>query len=57
MRRARDEVSQLQAAGVVSVAIMDDADHTFSFRVPRLAVMRAITEHLCRRYPESSSPA
>jgi pimeloyl-ACP methyl ester carboxylesterase len=48
--RAKRKVQELVQAGVLSVKIIENADHTFSFRVPRREVIDAICEHLCRRY-------
>ena len=48
--RAKNKVQELVQAGKLSVSFVEDADHAFSFRVPRRAVIAAICEHLCRRY-------
>jgi hypothetical protein len=48
--RASSKVQELMHAGMMSVAFMDDADHTFSFRAPRLALVRAIGDHFLQRY-------
>jgi pimeloyl-ACP methyl ester carboxylesterase len=56
---ARREVNELCAAGKMSVSFIDGADHTFTRRAARRALVEAITDHLCRRYlpatPLSSS--
>ena len=48
---ARREVDALRRAGGLSLYFFDDADHTFSRRAARLALVRAIADHLERRYP------
>ena len=44
------KVNELCTAGRLSVTFIDDADHTFSRRAPRRALVRAIGEYLSRRY-------
>lgn len=55
--RAKRKVQELMKAGALSVKIIDNADHTFSFRVPRREVIAAICEHLVKRYVEPRSAA
>jgi hypothetical protein len=43
-------VEELKRAGTLKVHFIDDADHTFSERVPRLEAVRAIVAHFCERY-------
>ena len=49
---AKKKVQAMVAAGNMTVAFIDDADHTFSFRAPRRELVYAICEHLCQRYRE-----
>jgi alpha-beta hydrolase superfamily lysophospholipase len=44
------KVNELCTAGRLSVQFIEDADHTFSRRGPRRALVRAITQYLSRRY-------
>lgn len=55
--QARHKVDELRASGALSVTILDDADHTFSFRVPRAKLMAAIREGLEKRYLNPSASA
>jgi alpha-beta hydrolase superfamily lysophospholipase len=48
---ARRDVDALRRSGGLSLYFFDDADHTFTRRASRLALVRAITGHLARRYP------
>jgi alpha-beta hydrolase superfamily lysophospholipase len=48
------QVNDLCTAGRMSVAFIEDADHTFSRLGPRRALVQAITEYLSRRYLPAS---
>ena len=48
---ARRDVEALRRSGGLNFYFFDDADHTFTRRASRLALVRAITGHLARRYP------
>jgi pimeloyl-ACP methyl ester carboxylesterase len=54
MFHAKRAVNELRRAGKVQLYFIENADHTFSARVPRREVVRAIAAHLCARYPSSS---
>ncbi len=47
---ALSKVNAMCTAGRLSVSFIDDADHTFSRRAPRRALVRAVTQYLSRRY-------
>lgn len=47
---ARRKLKELRRTGRMEVHFIDGADHTFSRRAPRQALIEAIAEHLCRRY-------
>lgn len=49
---ARRQVNRLRGRGKMSLSFVAGADHTFSGRDSRRALAQALTEHLCRRYPE-----
>ena len=47
---AQRKVKELRQAGRLDVHLISSADHSFSRRAPRQALLEAIIEHLCRRY-------
>jgi phospholipase/lecithinase/hemolysin len=50
MFHAKRKAEQLRQAGQLTASFIKNADHTFSERVPRRAVVQAIAEHLTNRY-------
>ena len=48
---ASRKLRELCDAGTLHMAFFDDADHTFSFRLPRRALLASVSEYLARRYP------
>lgn len=51
---ARRKVEELREAGRMDVQFIRGGDHSFTRRAPRSLLMQAITEHLCRRYLETT---
>jgi pimeloyl-ACP methyl ester carboxylesterase len=51
---ARRKVDELCRTGRMDVQLIDDADHTFTRREARRALVRAIGEHLARRHGRGS---
>ena len=50
MHEAAAQADEMTRAGRMSVQFLDDADHTFTNQAPRHALIRAVAEHLSRRY-------
>jgi pimeloyl-ACP methyl ester carboxylesterase len=50
MFHAARKMRQLRRAGAVSVSLIDDADHTFTGRGPREALVRSVGDYLAGRY-------
>jgi hypothetical protein len=50
MFHAKRRVNELVRAGKIDLHFIENADHTFSARVPRQEAIRAISDHLCGRY-------
>ena len=50
-------VFKVPGAGKLTISFMNGADHTFSARVPRRALVNALVEHLSRPTLECGDPA
>jgi alpha-beta hydrolase superfamily lysophospholipase len=51
MFHAKSKANQLRRAGKLYVSFIENANHTFSGRVPREILVQSVCQYLCGRYP------